>query len=228
MIRLNKAKKGVKVREIIHHGEGIQKEEIDILSPYPYSQITVDGKKLYMPKKGVKKGQMPYYKKLKTKYPELKQYKDGDIYKYTILFNKIMLQSVVDNKAGVEMPEHIGNLVMGAYKRKAKRIDWGTSREKGEVVHYNDVGLNYGLYIQYVYSLEKYNFTNCNLWTFKTSGRDANKALREAIEKGWKNYLMIPNIRYIQSFVKDYWIKERIKKQQAEERAEYNEFEGLI
>lgn len=206
----------------------------DILSTYQYKQLNIDGEKVYVRKEGSGGGDfcrrdgMPYFKQLKAQYPELKQYTNGEIRRHIIAYNKCIADTICTHRDGVELPEHMGTVFVGALKSKNPPIDWTATEKTGKIIYQNSLkSMGYSFIIFYVHSLEKYNFANRGIWKI-TCTETVTSKVGAAFNKNWKNFISIPSRQHVEGFIKNYWNKYRANKKHKEELKSYNEFEGLI
>lgn len=172
--------------------------------------------------------QRAFYRNMKEKLPHLSKYTDSEIKGMLVGFNKALAKTIIDTRDGVVLPEHMGNMFIGTYGKNTEATDHGNSEKLGKVVHHqNRHSVGYMGWIYYVHNLEKYNFINCNMWWYDPE-KVIKKAISEVYKTEWKRYIILPSTKHIEKFIRSYWIKERIRNKQMDERNEYNEFEGLI
>ncbi len=161
-----------------------------------------------------------FYKKLKEHYPQLKKYTSSQIRGYIVEFNKAMADAIIDNRDGVSLPDHIGNILtiaIGTPTSKRKFTNWKASKEAGKkIVHTNLHSNGYVGHICYIRSLEKYKFPNSEFWWLEIDDRLKNK-LAQAFITNWKKYIIAPNKPYVENYIKAY-NKEEVIREEAEEQ----------
>lgn len=205
--------------------ERISLKYVDPLATSPYYRgKSVGGSSIYRERRN-----NTFYTDLREKHKELANYSDKQIRDYIIGFNELIRDTLVEHRDGIVLPEHIGNLFIATYKPSKDRrpLDRVTTKKLGKRTYYhNRHSEGYTGWAHYTYNLEKYNFTNCKLWKFQP-GYNLKSQMFEQFINGWKKYIVMPNIKYIHSFIRSYWKKEHIKRKLAAELASYDEFEGL-
>lgn len=152
-----------------------------------------------------------YYKELYERYPELKGYKEAYIKKFITSYHQLIVDTLVDNKDGVRLPEYMGNMIIATYGRKHKSYDRKSSTEYKQHINYSNLhSERKGGWVFHVYSLEKYKFANHQYWRFYP-GRYLTSKIGQAYKKGWKNYRVIPRTDLVSDTIKRLDRKDYIK-----------------
>jgi len=138
--------------------------------------------------------------KFKLKYPEYKSLKLTTFKDIVMTFNKLVVESIIENRNGVELPDGLGYIFMGTCPSpKKKNIDYGKSLTYGvETTHKNWDSDNKLLKIFYTNSNTKYPFKNKNVWSFK-AGKDFRKKASDAYKEDWAKYIEVPPSKKISS-----------------------------
>lgn len=165
-----------------------------------------------------------FYKAYKAKNPHSQI--DVKTFKSVIEgFNKKMLQAVLDNRDGVELPESLGYVFIGSCKTpKKENIDYKKSTELGQIVYKRNLGSDgYLAKIFYTNYTTKYNFANKQLWSFK-GVREFTNAVSKVYSEEWPKYIVVEDYQKVSALFKSY--KHREKSESKTVIPEnYNEFE---
>lgn len=131
-------------------------------------------------------------KEFKKKYPEypdldLKEFKD-----IIMTFNAEIVNGIIDNRDGIELPEGLGFIFMASCPpAKKKNVDYKKSIEYGvRTVHKNWDSDNRLLKIFYTNHNTKYPFANKQVWSFKAS-KMFRKTASEAYRENWAKYALV-------------------------------------
>ena len=207
-----------------HHQPGFK----DILSLYELRHIP-----------GKKKGfhsivptKREFYKELKEKHPNLQQYRDQEILKCIEGFNKLITDTIIDYRDGVQLPANMGLLMVCTMGKRTNSIDHKKSAELGVEVHmqnYHSDGYGGGVY--YSTCMPKENQTkkvhmyrNCQYWTMHPSAA-LKKQIQKAYLEDWKKYHMVPKSRRYEDMVEDSYQKQMKNKQDVKQiKDTYDEF----
>jgi hypothetical protein len=151
-------------------------------------------------------------KKFKEKYPEydslsLRMFKD-----IIMTFNSLIVDGIIDNRNGVELPEGLGYIFMGTCPSpRKKNIDYKKSLNYGvETTHKNWDSDNKLLKIFYTNYNTKYPFKNKAVWGFKAR-KEFRKAASEAYKDNWTKYIEVPPHKKISAMFDRHRKKEYIK-----------------
>lgn len=165
-----------------------------------------------------------FYSDLKIKYPNLSKYTSAQIRKIILKFNELLTDTIVENRSGVALPEHIGTIFVGTYGKNTKVVDHKTSAEVGKKIYYkNSHSQRYSGKAFYVHHLTKHNFNNCQYWSFSPCRR-MEIGMGKGYKENWKKYIVVPNTKYIQNFVRGEWVKTKLEIQNKSKLDKYNEF----
>jgi len=131
-------------------------------------------------------------KKLKKKYPEYKDLNIQEFKKIIMTYNSILMQGVLNNRNGIELPEGLGFIFMGSCPPpKVKNIDYKKTIENGaEVTYRNWDSDNRLLKIFYTNTSAKIPFHNKQVWAFKAT-KDFRKMASESFKKNWSKYIEV-------------------------------------
>jgi hypothetical protein len=134
-------------------------------------------------------------KKFKEKYPEYKSVSLTMFKDIIMTFNSHIVNGIIDNRNGVELPDGLGYIFMGTCPAPKKRnIDYGKSLHYGvETTHRNWDSDNKLLKIFYTNHNTKYPFKNKRVWSMKAN-KEFRKNASEAYKDNWSKYVeVLPN-----------------------------------
>jgi len=164
-------------------------------------------------------------KAFKKKYPEnssmdLKQFK-----KIVMTFNANLVDGIIDNRNGVELPDGLGCIFMGSCpKAKKENIDFARSIEFGyAATHRNWDSDNKLLKIFYTNHNTKYPFHNKQVWSFKAV-KQFRKAASEAFKENYTMYIEVDPMAKISAMFDRHRKKEYIKNLKPVVPDNYDEF----
>lgn len=131
-------------------------------------------------------------KQLKEKYPEynsmsLRLFKD-----IVMTFNSHVVDGIIDNRNGIELPDGLGYIFMGTCPApKKKNVDYKKSLNYGvETTHKNWDSDNKLMKIFYSNYNTKYPFKNKSVWGFKAN-KEFRKKASEAYKDNWTKYIEV-------------------------------------
>lgn len=139
-------------------------------------------------------------KALKKKYPEYAYLSLTDFRDIIMTFNKNIVEGILENRNGIELPEGLGFIFMGSCPpAKKKNIDYHKSQELGiEVIHRNWDSDNNLLKIFYTNYMSKYPFANKEVWVFKAVKQFRKKA-SASFKENWPRYIQVDPTKKIAS-----------------------------
>jgi hypothetical protein len=151
-------------------------------------------------------------KKFKSKYPEHNSLDLATFKDIVMTFNKLIVESIIANRNGVELPDGLGYIFMGTCPApKKKNIDYGKSLNYGiETTHKNWDSDNKLLKIFYTNNSTKYPFKNKNVWSFKANKEFRQKASLE-YKENWGRYIEVPPSKKISSMFNKHRKKEYVE-----------------
>jgi hypothetical protein len=155
---------------------------------------------------------METLKEFKKKYPKYKDVQFKEFKDIITTFNQNIIDGVIDNRNGVELPEGLGFIFMGTCpKAKKKNIDYQKSLKYGvETTHKNWDSNNKLLKIFYTNRNAKHSFQNKQVWAFnavRQFKRKASKAYRE----NWPMYIEVDPTQKISAMFDRHRKKEYMK-----------------
>jgi hypothetical protein len=138
-----------------------------------------------------------FYQELKNKYQECKNLDKKEIRNIIETFNKEIVETIITDRNGFELPEGLGYLFIGAVKIKKKKVvDYKNSLKHGVLItHKNWNTDGYVGKIVYTNYKAKYRFKNAQIWGFKAA-RTFSRYMSKEFTKRWNTYkVLIENVR---------------------------------
>lgn len=140
----------------------------------------------------------PLYASFYKKHPDLKGVISNIQYREIVKeFNKEIMEAVCENRDGVELPESLGFLFIGAikYTRSQKAIDYTKSRELNKTVYHKnwDTDMKIGKLI-FTMLPAKYKMKDGNMWAFKAS-RKFSRMVSKNFKFNYERYMDITHQR---------------------------------
>lgn len=116
-------------------------------------------------------------KEFKKKFPKYKSLTIKEFRNIISEFNGMMMDSVIDNRDGLVLPENLGYVLITRTlnEKRSSNVDYKTSKELGKVVgHSNWDSDNFLAKICYTNYRMKYTFKNRKVWAFAPSKQFKN------------------------------------------------------
>jgi hypothetical protein len=168
-----------------------------------------------------------FFDRFRKKYPKYKKLKDKELRSIIKSFNKLVYETVIDTRNGVELPESLGWLFIGTCQasKKKKNIDFAKSRKYGVKVSNKNWGSDGKLAkIFCTSSALKHKFKNREFWGF-TACRDFKRAVAKTYPENWNMYIVVdPQEKLKLAYSKKVANEIRLKKQEYALK-DYNEFD---
>jgi hypothetical protein len=133
-----------------------------------------------------------FFEKFKKKHPKYKQYSESTLREVIKSFNKIVYETVIDKRDGVQLPETIGWLFIGTCQQsKKKNIDFAKSHKYGITVTNNNFETDGKLAkIFFTSYAPKHKMKNREFWSF-VACRDFKRAVAKAYPENWNIYVVV-------------------------------------
>lgn len=147
------------------------------------------------------------FEKYKKKYPDSKlsyaQFKN-----IVEIGNQIIVYNVINNRDGVDLPEMLGHLFIGACpKKKEQQYDYVTARENNMPINHKNFDSNqYLCKIFYSNYETKYQFRLRKYWYFSAC-RSFKRAVSKAFTEDWNRYIKISPFKKISHQIKQLGIR---------------------
>lgn len=167
-----------------------------------------------------------FFERFKKKYPKYKNLEYSKLKEIIKHYNRVLYNTVINTRDGVQLPEQIGWLFIGTCQRsKKENIDFAKSKKYGVTVTNKNWDTD-GKLAKIFFSnfAIKHKIKNREYWSFKGC-REFKRSVAKNYAENWNMYVHVdPNIKlkkaYAKFFKKDYAIK-----QTAKGLENYNEFD---
>jgi hypothetical protein len=167
-----------------------------------------------------------FFDKFKNKYPKYKGMTNLELRNIIKKFHEHVYNTVIEKRDGVQLPEQIGWLFIGACESSKKRnVDYAKSNKYGVEVSYNNWNTDGRLAkIFFTSNAPKHKMKNREFWRF-VGCRNFKRSVAKAFSENWNNYIIIDSsvqlrLNYQKTFLKDLTIRE-----QQNDLKSYNEFD---
>jgi hypothetical protein len=167
-----------------------------------------------------------YMQDFYSRHPELSKYLKKDIKDILRKFNGFLWEAIIENRDGVELPEGLGYVFIGAcpYVKK-DNIDYGKSIKYGmAVTHKNYDTDGYLGKIFYINYSAKYKLRDRSIWAFN-GARYFKRAVTKSFKEDWRKYLVIDNTTKVSKMYKKMKQKDYFDTIREKQFNEYNEFD---
>ena len=167
-----------------------------------------------------------FFKLFKEKYSKYKDIDDKSLRQICNNFHILFLETVIDKRDGVELPEGLGNIFIGTCQTsKKKNIDYGKSNKYGVIVTNTNWGTD-GKLAKIFYSnfATKYNFDNRECWAF-VGCRTFKRSVAKTYPDNWPIYVQVDPMKKIRKLFTTARQREYFKDVQDERLKTYNEFD---
>ena len=166
-----------------------------------------------------------FYESFKDKHPKHEAVSNAELRNIINIFNKTLWANVVENRDGVEFPEGMGYIFIGACPApKKKNIDFQNSIKYGTAVKHRNLGSdNFLAKIFYTNFANKYKFLHRQIWKFKAV-RAFSRATSHAFKDNWTNYLKVDDFIRVSHAINQSNKINFAKNKQKEIPKDYNEF----
>lgn len=167
-----------------------------------------------------------FFDKFKNKYPKYKDMTNLELRNIIKKFHEHVYNTVIEKRDGIQLPEQIGWLFIGACESSKKRnVDYAKSNKYGVEVSYNNWNTDGRLAkIFFTSNAPKHKMKNREFWRF-VGCRNFKRSVAKAFSENWNNYMVIDSsvqlrLNYQKTFLKDLTIRE-----QQNDLKSYNEFD---
>lgn len=144
-----------------------------------------------------------FFKFFREKYPEYRHLSEPELRRIIKTFNETIVEQVIDNRHGVELPEFVGRLFIGSCPRKKKpNVDYKKTALNDIIVqHRNFESDNYLAKIFYSTYEIKHSYRNHELFAFKAC-RYFTRSVGRTYPKNWKTYIIVEPFKKITNLYK--------------------------
>ena len=167
-----------------------------------------------------------FFDSFRQRYPKYSNLTDADLKKIGKYFNKLVYQTVIDTRDGVQLPESIGWLFIGTCQQSKKNnIDFAKSHQYGVTVSNKNWATDGKLAkIFYTNHAPKIRMKNREFWKF-IACREFKRAVAKTYPENWQMYVVAdPKIKIEHAYSLSRY-KEFKAKQTTKALETYNEFD---
>lgn len=153
-----------------------------------------------------------FVKRLKEKYPNLRDLSHTEIRKVISKFNELMYKTIINTRDGLELPNNLGYLFVGACQRPTwHNKDYSKSAlYLTDIRHRNFESDEKLAKIFYSNYQKKYLFRNRDLWEFK-GHRNFTREVAKTFPENWNRYVQVDKNKHISRILKKEKAKEIAK-----------------
>jgi hypothetical protein len=167
-----------------------------------------------------------FFDRFREKYPQYKKLKDKELRSIIKSFNKLIYETVVDKRNGVELPQSLGWLFIGTCQpSKKKNIDFAKSKKYGvRVANKNWDSDGKLAKIFFTNKAIKHKVKNIEFWGF-TACREFKRTVARVYPENWNNYIVVDPQKKLR-LAYEAKVANQVKLKKKEESfKDYNEFD---
>ena len=140
--------------------------------------------------------------------------------------NKMIAQSIIDFRDGIELPEQLGYMFLGTCQPKIrKNVDFKTTKDYLKVIqHRNWESDNYLAKIFYTNYETKYKFKFNDMWGFKAC-REFTAEVGRTYPENWKKYIQVDHTLKISRLYRKSKVDENREENHKIDSQDYNPLE---
>lgn len=167
-----------------------------------------------------------FFDKFKERHPKYKEYDNAFLKKIIKTFNKIVYQTVIDKRDGVQLPETIGWLFIGTCQQSKKtNIDYAKSHKYGVTVTNKNFETDGKLAkIFFTSHAPKHKMKNREFWSF-VACRDFKRSVAKTYPENWNMYVVVDATTKLRETYQKTVRRDIAIKRQEEGLKSYNEFD---
>jgi len=167
-----------------------------------------------------------FFDRFRKKNPKYKNLKDKELRLIIKSFNKLIYETVIDNRNGIELPESLGWLFIGTCQASKKNnIDYAKSRKYGmKVTNKNWDSDGKLAKIFFTSGALKHKVKNREFWGF-TGCREFKRAVAKTYPENWNTYIVVDPRQKLKLAYSKKVVNEIMQKEQEDALKDYNEFD---
>jgi len=167
-----------------------------------------------------------FFDRFKKKYPKYKDLDNKHLKNVMKAFNKIVYQTVIDTRDGIQLPELIGWLFIGTCQQSKKNnIDFAKSKKYGVTVTNKNWETD-GKLAKIFFSnyAPKHKMKNREFWSF-VACREFKRSVARSYPENWNMYVAAYNNKQIKLTYQKFAYKNLKARETEEALKTYNEFD---
>jgi hypothetical protein len=167
-----------------------------------------------------------FFESFRERFPKYKHLTNQELRKLGKEFNKLLYQTVIDTRDGVQLPEQIGWLFIGTCEQSKKQnVDYAKSKQYGVKVSNNNWATDGKLAkIFFSNSAPKHKIKNREFWSF-VACRDFKRTVAKAYPENWNMYFEVLPTKQAKLLYTKNMYKQYHKEKTSKALETYNEFD---
>jgi hypothetical protein len=167
-----------------------------------------------------------FFDSFRKKHSKYKNYTDVELRSIIKQFNKLVYNTVIEKRDGVQLPETIGWLFIGTCQTsKKKNIDYAKSNKYGVTVTNNNFDTDGKLAkIFFTNNAPKHKMKNREFWGF-TACREFKRAVSKNYPENWNMYVVVNATTKLRETYQKAVMKDIVINREKQALKSYNEFE---
>ncbi len=161
-----------------------------------------------------------FCKELKQTHPQLEKY---DIKEVIGDFNQHVIDVISSYRDGVLLPSYIGNMFLSAYPDKLNKFVMEMRDRNILPIYSIPTADGYHPRIVFTTSNVSAKFAHAKFYGFEASNA-LRAALTKAFAADWKQWIILPNIRFVKGLFKRRQYAEKMRSIENEKLKDYDEF----
>jgi len=167
-----------------------------------------------------------FFDLFRKKYPRYKNMDNDALKKVAKTFNKLIYQTVIDTRDGIELPEALGWLFIGTCEQSKKNnIDFAKSVKYGVTVSNKNWETD-GKLAKIFYSnlAPKHRIKNREFWSFRAC-REFKRSVAKSYPENWNMYVRLDPLSKLETIYRKVQQKDYVQKETMKALKTYNEFD---
>lgn len=167
-----------------------------------------------------------FFDDFRKRHSKYKDYSNTDLRNVIKSFNKLVFNTVIEKRDGVQLPETIGWLFIGTcQKSKKANVDYAKSNKYGVTVTNSNFDTDGKLAkIFFTSHAPKHKMRNREFWSF-VACREFKRAVSKSYPENWPTYIVVDPTQKIKLNYQKAHYKDLFKKREQEALKDYNEFD---
>ena len=167
-----------------------------------------------------------FFDLFRKKHPRYSNLDNDSLKKIAKIFNKLIYQTIIDTRDGVQLPESLGWIFIGSCDQSKKNnIDFFKSVKYGVTVSNKNWETDGKLAkIFYTSLAPKHKIRNREFWSFRAC-RDFKRSVAKSYPENWNMYVRLDPLSKLETIYKKGLYKDYLKNETAKALKTYNEFD---
>jgi hypothetical protein len=167
-----------------------------------------------------------FFDNFRKKHSKYKDYTNEDLRNIIKSFNKLVFNTVIEKRDGVQLPETIGWLFIGTCQRSKKtNVDYAKSHKYGVTVTNKNFDTDGKLAkIFFTSHAPKHKMKNKEFWSF-VACREFKRAVSKNYPENWNMYVVVDAATKLREIYQKAVYKNIVAEKEKEALKTYNEFD---